>query len=299
MREVLAKAARVAPQDTSVVITGETGVGKDWLAHWIHEHSRRVGREFVPVNCAAFPDTLLDTHLFGHARGAFTGAVEDARGIFEVAAGGTLFLDEVGEVSPAMQAKLLRVLQEREVRRVGEWRRRRIDVRFIAATNRHLEDEMAAGRFRRDLFHRLHVVGLHIPPLRERPGELRILARELVERTATRLGCPVRGFASDAWACLVRHEWPGNVRELEHAIEEACLAATGSEIRFEDLPHTIRDQVPRAPSARPELRPLADLQHSYIQAVLKRHRGNRRAAADELLISMSTLKRKLRRGRLA
>jgi two-component system response regulator HydG len=297
MRQVYAKAAHVAPQDTSILITGETGVGKERLAQWLHAHSQRASRAFVPVNCAAFPDTLLDTHLFGYARGAFTGAVHESAGLFEVAGGGTLFLDEIGDVSPAMQAKLLRVLQEREVHRVGEWRHRPIDVRLIAATNRRLEDEIAQGRFRRDLFHRLRVVGLHIPPLRERPGDLRILARDLLESAAARLHRSVSGYASDAWGCLLRYEWPGNVRELENAIEEACTLALGTEIRMEDLPESVRQGSGAQLPAPPDPRPLEDLEQAYVEAVLKRHQGNRRKAADELGISLSTLKRKLRRTR--
>jgi transcriptional regulator with PAS, ATPase and Fis domain len=299
MRRLFEKAGRVAPRETTVLITGETGVGKERMARWLHAHSRRAGRRFVPVNCGAFPDTLLDTHLFGHVRGAFTGAVQESAGIFEAAAGGTLFLDEIGDVSSAMQVKLLRVLQEREVQRVGEWRLRPVDVRLIAATNRVLQDEVAQGRFRADLFYRLHVVELHIPPLRERPDDLRRLAGEFLARTTACHRQPIAGYAPDAWECLLRYDWPGNVRELENAIEAACTWATGSEIEVEDLPDAVqRGSVSAAPApASREGRPLDDLEQAYIDGVLQRHQGSRSRAAEELGISLSTLKRKLRRYR--
>jgi two-component system, NtrC family, response regulator HydG len=296
MRRLFERAGRVAPREATVVITGETGVGKERLARWLHAHSRRADRPFVPVNCGAFPDSLLDTHLFGHVRGAFTGAVRASAGIFEAAEGGTLFLDEIGEVSPAMQVKLLRVLQEREVQRVGEWRLRPVDVRLIAATNRVLRDEVAQGRFRADLFYRLHVVELHIPPLRDRPDDLRRLAGEFLERTAAHHAYQITGYTPDAWGCLLRYDWPGNVRELENAIEEACALATGSQIEVEDLPDSVRACRATAPpqSSRD---PLADLELAYLEGVLLRHQGNRRRTAEALKISLSTLKRRLRRHR--
>ena len=301
MRTLFAKAGRVARSESTILITGETGVGKERLACWLHEHSPRAARTFMPVNCATFPDTLLDTHLFGHVRGAFTGAVQESAGLFEAASGGTLFLDEIGEVSAAVQGKLLRVLQEREVQRVGEWRFRPIDVRLIAATNRDLEEEVAQGRFRKDLFFRLRVVGLHIPPLRERPGDLPILVRECLARMGSRLGRPIHEYATEAWACLLRYDWPGNVRELEDAIEEACQVAVGTEIQVEDLPDAVRRgwaaRPPPAVCASRAERSLADVEQLQIDAVLERHRGHRRRAAEELGISLSTLKRKLRRRR--
>jgi transcriptional regulator with PAS, ATPase and Fis domain len=299
MRRVYEKAGRVALQDTTLLITGDTGVGKERLARWVHAHSRRRDRRFVAVNCAAFPEALLDTHLFGHTRGAFTGAVQDAAGIFEAAAAGTLFLDEIGDVSSAMQVKLLRVIQEREVHRIGEWRARPIDVRLIAATNRNLSRDIEEGRFRADLFYRLRVAALDVPPLRARPEDLRVLARELLTRTAARLDREAMSYSPEAFARLMAYEWPGNVRELENAIEEACTLAAGPAIQIEDLPESIRRIPTPAPRSAVEgshgRRPLERMERLYIEAVLQRHGGNRCRAAEELQISLSTLKRKLAR----
>jgi len=292
MREVMAVAARVAPLDSTVLITGESGVGKERLARWLYQASRRARGPFVAVNCGAFADALLESELFGHARGAFTGAVQDRLGVFEAAKGGTLFLDEIGEVSPAMQVKLLRVIQEREVIRLGETRGRGVDVRLIAATNRNLLDEVAHRRYRADLYYRLHVIALHVPPLRERPGELLDLARDLLTRTAARLGRPVSGYTPRALDALLAYAWPGNIRELEHAIERACAVTTEPVIDVDHLPDAVRGR--DASGTRPEPRSLADHQQAYIRAVLHRHGGNRRRTAAELGISLSTLKRRLR-----
>ncbi len=293
MRQVMALAARVAPLDSTVLITGESGVGKERLARWLHRASPRAHGPLVAVNCGAFADTLLESELFGHARGAFTGAVQDRLGVFEAAKGGTLFLDEIGEVSTAMQVKLLRVIQEREVIRLGETKARPVDVRLIAATNRDLLDEVAHQRYRRDLYYRLRVIDLHVPPLRERPEELLGLARDLLAQSAARLHRSVVGYTPRALARLLDYLWPGNIRELEHAIERACAVATGPEITVEDLPDAVRGA---DTSARgPDERPLAERERAYIQAVLDRHHGHRRRAAEELGLSLSTLKRRLRR----
>jgi two-component system response regulator HydG len=301
MRALFEEAGHVALSDSTILITGETGVGKDWLARWLHAHSRRAEHAFVAINCASVPDTLLETQLFGHVRGAFTGAVHDAVGMFEAASGGTLFLDEIGDVSPHMQAKLLRVLQERTVQRVGEFRARAVDVRLLVATNKDLAEEVAEGRFRKDLFYRLLVIELHIPPLRERAADLSFLARDLLTRTAAKLNRPITGFTADAFAWLFQHDWPGNVRELEYVIEAACHNARGSEIGLEDLPPRIRpvpaSRTPTAAKAAVDTRRLAVAVELQIDAALERHHGNRRRAADELGISLSTLKRRLRRRR--
>ena len=292
MIQLMALAGRVAPLDSTILITGESGVGKERLARWLHHASMRTRGPFIAVNCGAFADTILESELFGHARGAFTGAVQDRLGVFEAAAGGTLFLDEVGEVSPAMQVKLLRVIQEREVIRLGETKTRRVDVRLIAATNRNLLEEVAQGRFRRDLYYRLRVIDLHVPPLRDRPEELHGLAHEMLSQTAARLRRPVVGYTAGALECLLDYTWPGNIRELEHAIERACAVATGPEIEVEDLPDAVRAAVElQEPTSR---RPLDVRERVYIRAVLARHGGHRRRAAAELGISLSTLKRRLR-----
>ncbi len=296
MRRLLALAERVAPFDSTVLITGESGVGKERLARFLHDRSPRRRAPFVALNCGACAETLLDSELFGHARGAFTGAVQDRAGLFEAAEGGTLFLDEIGDISSAMQLKLLRVVQERELRRVGEVKARRLDVRLIAATNRDLEEEVAQKRFRHDLYYRLHVVALTIPPLRQRPEDIRTLAHECLVQTAARLRQRVAGFAPEALARMLEHPWPGNVRELEHAVERACIFATGEQIQLEDLPDTIRGAATRTITGgtRALQQALDGFQRAHIQTVLEHHRGDRRLAARALGISLSTLKRKLR-----
>jgi transcriptional regulator with PAS, ATPase and Fis domain len=292
MQRLLAVAARVAPLDVTVLITGETGVGKERLARRLHETSSRASGPFVAINCGAFADTLLESELFGHARGAFTGAFQDHRGVFEAADGGTLFLDEIGEVSRAMQVRLLRVLQEREVRRVGETRTRRVNVRVIAATNRDLSSEVEKSRFRHDLYYRLRVIDLHVPPLRERPEELRDLAGDLLARTAARLRRPVVGYTPAAFERLYEYPWPGNIRELEHAIERACALAVGPLIELDDLPDPVRSHDGGHAGTDQSL---ATREAAHIRAVLARHGGHRPSAAAELGISLSTLKRRLRR----
>ena len=285
-------AARVAPTDSTVLITGESGVGKEHLARWLHGASPRALHRLMAVNCGAFADTLLESALFGHARGAFTGAVHDQLGVFEAAQGSTLFLDEIGEVSPAMQVKLLRVIQEREVMRLGETTARPVDVRLIAATNRDLAAEVAQQRFREDLYYRLRVIDLHVPPLRERPEELRTLARDLLARTAARLHRPIVGYTPHALDRVLAYLWPGNIRELQHAIERACTVATGPQIDIDDLPDAVRGR--HAVDRDAARRTLKDREVAYIRAVVERHHGQRGRAAEELGISISTLNRRLR-----
>ena len=293
MRQVLALAQRIAPLDSTVLITGESGVGKERLARSLHDASRRSRGPFTAVNCGAFADTLIESELFGHARGAFTGAVQDRPGLFEAAHGGTLFLDEVGELSPPIQVKLLRVIQEREVVRLGERKPRAVDLRLIAATNRPLADEVEQGRFRRDLYYRLDVIHLHIPPLRQRLDEVLELVRDLLVETTKRLGRPMASYTPAAIERLLEYPWPGNIRELQHAIEHACAVATGPLIDVEDLPEAVRRHGLAAAGRRQ--RPLIDRERAYIRAVLARVGGNRQRAAEELGISLSTLKRRLRR----
>jgi transcriptional regulator with PAS, ATPase and Fis domain len=294
MRHVMTLAARVARADGTVLITGESGVGKERLARWLHRASPRASRRFIAANCGAFPDTLLDSALFGHVRGAFTGAHQDHRGLFEDAQGGTLLLDEIGDVSPLMQVKLLRVLQEREIQRVGDTKMRPIDVRLMTATHRDLEQEVAQHRFREDLYYRLQVIDLHIPPLRERPEDLRALAHAFLAQTAAQLRRPSLAYAPAALDRILHYTWPGNIRQLAHAIERACTFAAGPLIEVEDLPRRVQ-HAPLSQSPTVVARPLRVREREHAEAVLARHGGHRRAAATELGISVSTLHRILRR----
>jgi DNA-binding NtrC family response regulator len=294
MRRVVDLAGRIARVDSTALITGESGVGKERLARLIHDESPRAARPFVGVNCGAVTETLLESELFGHARGAFTGADRERPGLFESANGGTLFLDEIGEITPGMQVKLLRALQEREVRRVGENRSRPIDVRIVAATNRNLADDVAAGRFRQDLFYRLRVIELRVPPLRERPEDVLPLARVFLAETARRMGRKVTGFTPRAADQLARHGWPGNVREVQNAVEHAVALCGGNRIEVEDLPEDLRSAMPRpVPGGR--TRPLEDVERETILAAVDVAGGNRTRAAADLGIGLATLKRKLKR----
>jgi len=305
MRRVIDLARRVAKVDATVLITGESGVGKERMARLIHEESPRAEGPFLALNCGAVTETLLESELFGHARGAFTGATTDRAGMFEAASGGTLLLDEIGEIAHSMQVKLLRVLQEREVRRVGESRARPVDVRVLAATNRDLAAEVQAGRFRQDLYYRLRVVELHVPPLRERRDDVLPLARALLARHAARLGGKAKDLAPAAAEQLLRHRWPGNVRELENALERAFVLSEGR-IELDDLPEDARGPAPRSPDAAsprdaaaapgegPAIRPLADVEREHILRVLATVGGNRAAAAAALGIGTATLYRKLK-----
>ncbi|MGK3997553.1 sigma 54-interacting transcriptional regulator [Sorangium sp. So ce1024] len=294
MRRVVELARRVAQVDATVLITGESGTGKERVARLVHEASpARARGPLLAINCAAIPEPLLESELFGHARGAFTGATRDRAGIFEAAAGGTLFLDEVGELPAGVQVKLLRALQAREVRRVGENRSRPVDVRVVAATNRDLAAEVSAGRFRKDLYYRLNVVELRLPPLRERREDVLPLARGLLAQAAARMRRPAPRLSPGAADRLVRHAWPGNVRELENAMERAVALAEGRRIEAKDLPEEVRSALP-APSAEPRVRTLGDVEQEYILAVLARNEGNQTRTAAELGIGVSTLYRKLK-----
>ena len=293
MQRVMELARRVARVDSTVLITGESGVGKERIARFIHEESTRTAGPFVAINCGAVPEGLLESELFGHAKGSFTGASQDRPGLFEAANGGTLFLDEIGEVPPAMQVKLLRTLQEREVRRVGENKNRRVNVRVLAATNRDLVAEVNAARFRQDLYYRLRVVELRVPPLRERREDVLLLARAFLGEAAQRAGRKPGTLTPKAANQLVRYSWPGNVRELENAIERAVVLASGSRIDVEDLPEEIGLALPGA-HAPGDVRSLADVERDYILAVLEAAGGNRARAAEQLEIGQATLYRKLK-----
>ena len=248
MLRTLDLARRVAQVDSTVLITGESGAGKERIARFIHDESARTAGPFLAINCAAVPETLLESELFGHARGSFTGASQDRAGLFEAANGGTLLLDEIGDVPPAMQVKLLRVLQEREVRRVGENRARPINVRVLAATNRDLLADVHGARFRQDLYYRLRVVEVVVPPLRERREDVLPLARQLLAGAARRFGKKAPVLTPDAANLLLRYAWPGNVRELENALERAVALARSDRIGADDLPPEVGAAPPAGPS---------------------------------------------------
>ena len=308
MRAVLELARRVAPVDSTVLITGPTGAGKERLARFVHEHSGRAGGPFVAVNCGALPEQLLESELFGHAKGAFTGATRDRPGLFEAAHTGSLLLDEIGELGPAMQTRLLRVLQEREVRRVGENQPRAVDVRILAATHRDLLADVHSGRFREDLFYRLRVVELLVPALRERSEDLLALARVLLAAARERLGRHLEGFSPAACEALLAHDWPGNVRELQNAIERAVALARGRLVEVEDLPDFRANSTasPKGPSGGGREQPrtpetvtqtLAEVERAHILAVLAASGGNKAEAARRLGIGVATLFRRLRQYR--
>ncbi len=295
MRQVVDRATRIAAVDATVLIDGESGVGKERIARLIHDASPRAAAPFVAINCGALPEGLVESELFGHARGAYTGAVQDRPGIFEAAEGGTLLLDEVGDVPLSMQVKLLRVLQEREVRRVGENRARRINVRLIAATNRDLALDVAGHRFRLDLLYRLKVIELHIPPLRERPDDLRALAEILLRRVASQqMQRPLVGYTIGCMDRMLRYTWPGNVRELENVVERACALADGPLVDLDDLPVEIQ-QVHSLALEAPPVRRLGEVEREYILAAVERNLGNKARTAQQLGIGVATLFRKLRR----
>ena len=317
MRRVLDVARRVAKVDTTVLVTGESGVGKERVARLIHDASPRARGPFVAVNCGALDESLLGSELFGHAKGSFTGANADRQGLFEAAHGGTIFLDEIGEVSPAMQVKLLRVLQEREVRRLGETHSRPVDLRVIAATHRDLTADAHSGRFREDLLYRLRVVELRIPPLRERPEDVLDLARHALAAAAERMRLEVTGFTCAAANRLLAYRWPGNVRELQNAVEHALVLSTSGRIDEGDLPPQLLAGPPpaaagAAPAATPTApaqaapgsaepaapsRPLTleELERGHILQVLEGAGGNRERAAELLGIAPATLYRRLKK----
>ncbi len=294
MRQLISLTRRVARVDSTVVVTGESGSGKERIARFVHDESSRAAGPFIAVNCGAITETLLESELFGHKRGAFTGATQDRIGLFEAANGGTLLLDEVGEVSLGMQVKLLRVLQEREVRRVGESGVRKVDVRVIAATNRDLAEAVAAGEFRQDLYYRLKVVELQVPPLRERKDDLLPLARLLLAGSAAHMKQSVSTLSPGAADQLLHYSWPGNVRELENAMERAVALAQGDRVELDDLPEEVR--LARTNPIRVAGTPqsLAQIEKEHILAVLDSNDGNQTHTARHLEISSATLYRKLK-----
>ena len=300
MRAAFDLVGRVADRPTTVLITGESGTGKEVIARAVHRASPRAARSFVAVNCAAIPENLLESELFGHVRGAFTGATADRPGLFEQADGGTLLLDEIGELPLPLQAKLLRALQEGEIRRVGDARTRKVDVRLLAATARDLAAEAAAGRFREDLFYRLNVVTIHLPPLRQRPEDIAPLARHFVGEMARRFGRPL-ALAPDAVAWLEQQPWPGNVRQLENAIERAAVLSDRATLEPADFRSEPRP-APRSAKGGEQgaesgsLRDAVEAaERAAIRAALTAAHGNRKAAADSLGVSLRTLFYKMSR----
>jgi two-component system response regulator HydG len=304
MKAMLDMLAMIAPAEATVLIAGESGTGKELIARSIHFNSPRRDNPLVVVNCAAITETLLESELFGHEKGAFTGADRAREGRFEQADGGTLFLDEISETSPTMQAKLLRAIQEREIQRVGGQQTLHVDVRIIAATNRDMTKEVAAGRFREDLFYRLNVVTLEVPPLRQRTDDIPLLAQHFLERFAVKNRKAVKGFSPQAMDLLLKHEWPGNVRELENAVERAVILMTGDYITEKQLPIAIaaahdgpspaQPGAATAAAAGPGDRPLETIEREAILAALAAADGNKSEAARRLGITRKTLHNKLK-----
>jgi DNA-binding NtrC family response regulator len=294
MQQVKELIRRAAPAGGTVLITGETGTGKELAARAIHAGSARAERPFVALNCAALAESLLENELFGHGKGAFTGADAARAGLIEHASGGTLFLDEIGTMSKALQAKMLRAVEAGEVRRIGENDSRRIDVRFVAATNVDLKGAVDSGDFRSDLYYRLNVHRVHMPPLRERPGDLRALVDYFLERYGT--GTGVEGCGEQAWTLLAAFDFPGNVRQLEHIIQRAVAIARGPQLEPDDLPEEVSARLP--PAAAPEgtvaaARERAD--RETIIATLARNSGEIGAAARELQVSRTTMWRLMKK----
>ena len=295
--DVLRLAETVAPTESTVLIQGESGTGKEVIARYIHELSNRTDGSFLSINCGALPESLLESELFGHVKGSFTGAMKDKSGLFAAAAKGTFFLDEIGETTPATQVKLLRVLQHREVIPVGATEAQPIDTRLVAATNRDLEEEIRRGIFRRDLYYRLNVIAIHLPPLRERRDDIPLLIGAFLDRAAAARGEAPKQLSHAAQDAMVNHTWPGNVRELENALERAVLLTSGDVIEVGALPDRVTTPEPaKLVDERPVRNPtLETIERAYIMWVLQSEAGNKTRAAETLGIDPSTLHRKLSR----
>lgn len=314
---------KVAAAKTNILVIGESGTGKELVARMLHEHSPLKGKPFVPVNCGAIPENLIESEMFGHKKGSFTGAVMDRPGLFEAANGGSLFLDEVGELPLNMQVKLLRAIQERVFRKVGGNEDIRVDVRIIAATNRDLEAAIAAGTFREDLYYRLNVIQLRTPPLREREGDVKILAEVFLKKFCERAGKPLTGLDPDALRALETYAWPGNIRELENVMERAVTLASGTQITLVSLPTMIAEQVvpvTRSISAGPSStsgagaagwlqvpaadfsagkldleKILGDIEQAYLTAALAHTQGVKKQAAELLGITFRSIRYRLKK----
>jgi len=296
-RELIELIQRVAPSDSTILITGESGTGKEVVSQVIHQLSERSVGEFVTVNCGALPDTLLESELFGHTRGSFTGAVRDKDGLFKVASGGTLFLDEIGDMSAALQVKLLRALQEREILPLGAVKSIKIDVRVIAATNADLEKKQKTGEFRSDLYYRLSVIPIHIKPLRERKEDILDLSEYFLERTCRRHGIPLKRYSDDVRRLFQTYAWPGNVRELENTIERAVILTEGPEIESAVMPGKIQssDSCGLRMTTDAAHGTLEDMEKEYLLKVLEETGWQKKRASEILGIDPSTIYRKLQR----
>jgi transcriptional regulator with GAF, ATPase, and Fis domain len=291
MRDIFRKVDKVAATNIDVLVTGESGTGKELIARELHRRSPRKSGPFVAINCGAIPENLLESELFGHAKGAFTGAIAARPGKFQAASGGTLLLDEIGEMPPQLQVKLLRALQDRQVTRVGENRPEAIDIRVVSATNKDLEEEMKAGRFREDLFYRINVVHLHLPPLRERGEDAVMLAKYFLSRSTRELGSKVKGFGTQALVAIKRYRWPGNIRQLENRIKKAVVLADKPLITPDDLELRAEQLDPILPLAQAR----DEWQKRYINEVLERNGGNRTKTAKDLGVDPRTIFRHLER----
>jgi two-component system, NtrC family, response regulator HydG len=299
MREILETVAMVAPTEASVLILGESGTGKELIANALHQGSNRADKRFIKVNCAALPETLLESELFGHERGAFTGAVGRRPGRFELADGGTIFLDEIGEMTPATQAKLLRVLQEREFEPLGSTRTVKVDIRIITASNRMLKEEVKKGTFREDLFYRLNVVPVNLPPLRDRKEDIQLLMEHFLKIYNEKNSRTVQGFHPRALDAMMRYSWPGNIRELENVVERAVILARDDYIPFSELPEAIREEAGESYTAhvREGLQPgitIREMEKELIIKTLEDNEGNRTRSARILGITRRTLQHKLK-----
>ncbi|MDI6791293.1 MAG: sigma-54 dependent transcriptional regulator [bacterium] len=301
MQEIYHLIETVADSNTNILIRGESGTGKRVVAQTIHYNSYRKDRPFVEVSCGALPETILESELFGHVRGAFTGAIRDKVGRFELANGGTIFLDEIDAFSPNLQVKLLHVIQDKEFERVGDSKTLKVDVRIVAATNRDLDEEIAKRRFREDLYYRLNVVSMTLPPLRDRIGDIPLLVEHFLDKYSRQANKEVMGIQEEATKMLIRYNWPGNVRELENVIERAVVLAKSNSITAEDLPksfHSARDRrnKPQVKGGRRNLREsLEEPEREIISNVLKRTNWNRKRAAEILGINRTTLYNKMRK----
>ncbi len=295
MQKVFAKIRRAAPSDSTVLLTGESGTGKELAARAIHQLSPRAGQEFVPVDCSALVETLLESELFGHVKGSFTGAHQTKHGLFELADHGTFFFDEITNLSLNIQAKLLRVIQEREFMKVGSQKRTKLDIRIIASSNRDLKEAIKEGIFREDLYYRLSVIPIHLPPLRERTGDLPLLAEHFLKKHGQKSAREVKGFSPRALKMLCDYSWPGNVRELEHTIERILILEDAETIQPEHLPSFISQRPGEFQVFSDENYTLAELEKRYIQYILRQTKGKRQEAAGVLGINRKTLVQKIKK----